>query len=128
MSNPEREPTMVLSEAVGMLSFAALRALYEEQPALWQMGERGRARTLEDFAHHFESLATLDPDAFSAHVRYCETLFDHHHFPRQWLTDAWRVMALVIGREMPPAVATQAIEVLTSGSAVPAEHPRGDRA
>jgi len=66
MSNLEREPTMVLSEAVGMLSFAALRALYEEQPALWQMGERGRARTLEDFAHHFESLATLDPDAFAS--------------------------------------------------------------
>jgi hypothetical protein len=128
MTSPERNPTQVLAEAAGMLSFEATRALYDEQPALWTMGERGRTRTLADFGHHFESLATLDEAVFSAYVRYCETLFDNHHFPRRWLTDAWRIMAVVIGREMPPGVAARAIEVLTAGSDVAARDPRRDGA
>ncbi len=106
-----------------MLAYQATVALYEEQPALWQMGERGRARTLEDFGRHFESLATLDRDLFAVYVGFCETLFDNHGFPRQWLTDAWRVMADVIRRELPAPVAEPAIAILAGASPVTARHP-----
>jgi len=106
-----------------MLAFEATTALYEEQPGLWRMGERGRARTLEDFGRHFESLASLDADQFAGYVRYCEALFDNHGFPRQWLFDAWRIMATVIRRELPPPVANPAIAVLAGASGVATEHP-----
>jgi hypothetical protein len=118
----DRAATTVMAEAAPMLAFNATAALYEEQPELWSMGERGRAKTLEDFGRHFESLASLDPDLFTAHVRYCETLFDNHGFPRRWLTDAWRIMAEVIRRDLPPPVAAHAVSVLKA-SEVAAQHP-----
>ncbi len=106
-----------------MLAFEATTALYEEQPDLWRMGERGRSRTLEDFGRHFESLASLDADQFAAYVRYCEALFDNHGFPRQWLIDAWRIMAVVIRRKLPSSVANPVIALLAETSGVAAKHP-----
>ncbi|HEY0493693.1 MAG TPA: hypothetical protein VGD57_09520, partial [Candidatus Dormibacteraeota bacterium] len=85
MKSVERPPTLLLSEAASMLAFKATAALYEEQPELWKMGERGRARTLEDFGHHFEALATLDATVFADHVAYCRTLFENLGFPLKWL-------------------------------------------
>ncbi len=123
MIESEREPTQVLAEASPMLAFEATAALYEEQPGLWKLGEPGRARTLEDFGRHFECLATLDRDQYAGYVRYCEKLFDNHGFPRQWLTDAWRIMALVIRRRMPAPIAQVAIDVLAAASGVSAQHP-----
>ncbi|HSO93068.1 MAG TPA: hypothetical protein VLS53_01180 [Candidatus Dormibacteraeota bacterium] len=106
---------MVLTEAVAALAYRATNTLYEEKPDLWRMGERGRARTLEDFGHHFEALATMDRDLFAAHVAYCEKLFANHGFPAAWLTDAWRVMADTVQRELPPTVADQAIQIIRAG-------------
>jgi hypothetical protein len=116
----DRPPTVVLSEAAPMLAFKATAALYEQQPDLWRMGERGRARTLEDFGRHFEALANMDRDLFAAHVAYCQNLFANLGFPAAWLTDAWRVMADTVQRELPPAVADQAIQVIRTGSGQPA--------
>ncbi len=120
---PDRQPSAVLSEATPMLAYRATAALYEEQPDLWRMGERGRARTLEDFGRHFEALGTLDADLFREYVSYCVGLFTSHGFPQSWLVDAWRVMAVTIEREMPANVSTQALEVLRAGSGVSAKDP-----
>lgn len=123
MKAEERPGRVVLSEAAGMLAFRATEALFDEQPDLWKMGEGGRARTLEDFGRHFESLATLDRELFSAYVRYCETLFDNHGFPRRWLTDAWRIMGAVMRDQLPRSLADQATAILASASGVAAQHP-----
>ena len=94
-----------------MLAVLAARGLYEEQPELWRLGESGRARTIEDFNHHFRALQSLNAAAFAAHVAYCENLFAARGFPKQWLDDAWRWMRTVIRRELPTpcAVATLAV-------------------
>ena len=105
-----------------MLAFKATAALYDEQPVLWKMGEGGRVRTLEDFGRHFESLASLDRELFAAYVRYCETLFDHHGFPRRWLADAWRIMGTVVRDQLPRSLADQATAILESASGVAAQH------
>lgn len=42
------------------MAFIATEIHYKEQPGLWKMGEWGRARTLEDYGHHFITLSTLD--------------------------------------------------------------------
>jgi hypothetical protein len=115
MKGVKRPPVLLLAEAAPMLAFKATAALYEEQPELWKMGERGRARTLEDFGHHFAALATLDAAVFAEHVAYCRTLFQNLGFPAKWLDDAWRIMADALQRELPPAVAEQALQVLRAG-------------
>jgi|GEM_PF-2234332 len=114
MKSVNRTPTLLLSEAAPMLAFKATAALYEEQPELWKLGERGRARTLEDFGHHFGALAPLDAGVFREHVLFCEQLFDNHGFPRAWLTDAWRIMAQTIREEMSESAAIPALDVLRS--------------
>lgn len=95
-----------------MLSILATRGLYEEQPDLWKLGEHGRARTLEDFNHHFRALQPLHAAAFRAHVEYCTELFRARGFPQRWLDDAWRWMALVIERELPASAAEPVLGVL----------------
>jgi len=102
-----------------MLALLATRGLYDEQPDLWRMGERGRERTLEDFTHHFRALEVLDDRVFRRHVEYCQSLFQSRGFPQKWLDDAWRWMKLVIERELPPAVARPALAVLSAGTASP---------
>jgi len=115
MKSVDRPPVLLLSEAAPMLAFKATDALYEEQPELWKIGERGRARTLEDFGHHFQALASLDATVFADHVAYCRALFQNRGFPFKWLDDAWRVMADTLQRELPPEVAEPAIQVLRAG-------------
>ena len=112
----ERAVVVVLTEAVGALAYRATNILYEEQPDLWRMGEHGRNRTQEDFGRHFEALATMDRDLFAAYVAYCRKLFVNHGFPAAWLTDAWRIMAETLQRELHPAAAEEAIKVLRAGT------------
>jgi hypothetical protein len=118
VTSVDRPAGIILTEAAPMLAFQATNALYEEQPQLWQMGEQGRARTLEDFGHHFHALGTLDATIFTDHVAYCRTLFRNLGFPLKWLDDAWRIMADTLQRELPPEVAEQAVQVLRAGSKV----------
>lgn len=112
MKESERAPGAVLAEMAPMLSILATRGLYDEQPELWKMGERGRSRTVEDFHHHFRALQSLEVSVFGSHVQYCETLFAARGFPHKWLDDAWRWMAIVIDRELPTAVARAALATL----------------
>jgi hypothetical protein len=107
----------LLVELTDFLAVVATRAMYDEQPELWQLGEQARAHTLEDFAHHFRVLATLDEIVFTSHVQFCIDLFRQRSFPQQWLTDGWRHMAAVMERELPPKVAEEAIRVLRQGVA-----------
>jgi hypothetical protein len=124
----------LLVELTDFLAIVATRAMYDEQPELWQLGEQARAHTLEDFGHHFRALATLDERVFASHVQYCIDLFRQRSFPQQWLTDGWRHMTAVMERELPPKVAEEAIRVLRQGVAdagsegptAPATEPVGD--
>jgi hypothetical protein len=123
----EPSPQALLVEMTDFLALLATRAIYDEQPELWELGEQARARTLEDFGHHFRALATLDESVFGSHVMYCIDLFRQRSFPQQWLTDAWRHMTAVMERELPPEVAAEAVRVLrlgvtnAGGGALPAE-------
>jgi len=112
LNPPSRSTGDIVAENVGLLATLATRALYAEQPELWQLGEYGRARTLEDFTHHFRALAPMDEFVFEAHVRYCEGLFAARGYPHEWLEDAWRHMALVVGTELPDDAAREVLQVL----------------
>lgn len=105
----------MLVEHQGLLTLRATEALYEEQPDLWRLGDDGRKHTYDDFGHHFASLTTLDASVFAGHVRYCNDLFSRRGFPLSWLTDAWRIMQDVLERELSPAQAREAIEVVQQG-------------
>ena len=109
---------VVLAERADHLAFLATDLMYDRQPDLWEMGEHGRQRTLEDFGHHFRALAR-GPDAFRAHVDYCYELFSGRGFPRSWLDDAWTTMAEVCRTSLPTDVAAQALLAL-----VVVEEPR----
>jgi hypothetical protein len=122
--DPERPARVLLAESSGLLSLLATRALYDEQPELWRLGENGRARTLEDFGHHFRALATLQREVFEAHVVYCYELFAARGFPLRWLSDAWRHMEAVIPRELPAAAAEPALVILREVTG-PAGPPAG---
>jgi len=115
-----REPTAVLAEAIGYLAFTATRRLYEEQPELWELGEHGRARTLEDFTHHLRMLAGLSPAIFATHVAYCDGLWAARNFPRRWLDDAWRILDGVLRDELPPYVHEPARDLLRAATRSPA--------
>lgn len=115
MREDERDAEVILAEVAPVLALRATQALYAEQPALWEMGERGRARTLEDFGHHFRALQSLNVTAFRSHVDYCRQLFRARGFPEKWLDDAWRWMAAVIEQELPPPIAERALAVLSEG-------------
>ena len=108
----ERDPRTVLAESVGYLALVATRRLYDEQPSLWNLGENGRARTLEDFTHHLKALAGLDEVTFRSHVDYCRRLFADRNLPLRWLDDAWRTLAAVLPDELPPDVARPAVGLL----------------
>jgi hypothetical protein len=120
VEDTERDPVAVLTEQVETLALLGTRRIYAEQPDLWQLGEYGRARTLEDFGHHLRRLAQLDEDVFRAHVVYCEELWRDRDFPRQWLLDAWRIVEDVLRDELPAAVADPAIAILRRVTSDPA--------
>ena len=107
-----RDASTVLLESVDYLALVATRRLYEEQPALWELGEAGRARTLEDFGHHLRALAGLSEPTFRRHVDYCEQLFTKRDFPHRWLEDAWRIMETVLQDELPEHVHALAVGIL----------------
>lgn len=112
MTAPPRVPNVVLREAVGHLAWTALHRHYDEQPRLWELGEQGRARTLEDYGHHFTRLATLEPAIWTDHLRYCDELWLARGFPVRWLVDAFRIMDGVLRDELDPAVAAPARQLL----------------
>lgn len=114
MSEDQRAPRVILEEMTPMLSILATRRLYREQPELWGLGDTGRARTIEDFNHHFTALTALDAGVFRAHVRYCRELFSSRGYPEKWLDDAWRWMGQVMREELPLHVADEAIDILHS--------------
>lgn len=87
----ERPVDTVLAETAAHLAYLATEALYAEQPELWDLGERGRFHTLNDFTLHFQAVAS-GRDGFAAHVAYSRELFEDKGFPQRWLADAWRVM------------------------------------
>ena len=113
----------ILAEAAPRLAEAATQSLYDEQPQLMSMGERGRAHTRQDFEHHFMALADLDPARFAEYVDYCEGLFEARGFPLRWLSDAWRHMGEVVEREMPAEVWRPAQAIL-QGVGAGAKPPR----
>lgn len=96
---PQRAPGVILAERAEHLAFLATERTYDRQPELWEMGEHGRARTLEDFGHHFRALAR-GGTAFEAHVEYCYELFTNRSFPLRWLDDAWQTMREVCAHEL----------------------------
>lgn len=119
MSAPTaREPTIVVAESAAHLAVLATRALYEEQPDLWRLGEAGRARTLEDFTHHFNALRPLQVPAFERHAAYCVSLFRPRGFPLRWLTDAWRIMRTVAEADLPPDVVEALVPCLDAATAI----------
>lgn len=107
-----RPAAAVLAEAVGHLAFVATNRLYDEQPDLWDLGENGRARTLEDFTHHLRLLATLSESSFRDHVEYSRALFEKRGFPLRWLDDAWRTIDAVLRSELPAGVHEPALALL----------------
>lgn len=113
----ERDPRTVLAESIGYLALVATRRLYDEQPKLWDLGENGRARTLEDFTHHLKALASLDDVTFRNHVVYCRQLFADRNLPLRWLDDAWRTIVVVLTDELPSSVHVPALELLARGTA-----------
>ena len=115
---PQRSPGVVLGERSQHLAFLATERTYERQPELWEMGEYGRARTLEDFGHHFRALAH-GPSAFEAHVRYCYDLFSKRGFPLRWLDDAWLTMKEICTEELEGETLSTALDTLKI-----AEEPR----
>ncbi len=68
-----REPDVVIREAAPHLAFLATESMYADQPDLWDLGEKGRHHTLNDFTLHFQAVATGE-DAFRSHVDYCYDL------------------------------------------------------
>lgn len=115
VGSPEREPRVVLREMRPLLAWYATDRLYREQPGLWELGEHGRARTLEDFGHHLAALADLSADRFRQHVAYCLELFEGRSFPVQWLTDAWRTLDDVLEAHLPPPVGDLARATMHAG-------------
>jgi hypothetical protein len=114
MGEKLRDPGAILDESAPALALVATGLIYAEQPALWEFGDHGRERTVEDFCHHFRALASMDVDVVAAHVRYCQDLFRERGFPRRWLGDAWRTMETTLHREM-PSHAEEITSVLRAG-------------
>lgn len=98
------------------LAFLATGRLYDRQPELWDLGERGRTRTLEDFGHHFRALAA-GPDPFRAHVNYCYDLFAARGFPLRWLDDAWGIMSEIYAEEFDQPILGVAVQTLSIATA-----------
>lgn len=89
-----RDPDVVIREAAPHLAFLATESMYADQPGLWDLGEKGRLHTLNDFTLHFQAVAEGE-DALRSHVDYCHDLFRDRGFPRKWLDDAWTYMRAI---------------------------------
>ncbi|GAC1331386.1 MAG: hypothetical protein NVSMB17_09400 [Candidatus Dormibacteria bacterium] len=102
----------ILADQADRLAALCTENLYQEKPALMDLGERGRDHTRADFGYHFLALADLSEVRFAEHVSYCVGLFKARGFPLVWLEDAWRHMAKVIVAETPLEVSGPALEVM----------------
>ena len=111
-TSTERGPEVVLTERAFHLAFLATERLYERQPELWDLGEHGRSRTLEDFGHHFRALAS-GANAFRVHVDYCYELFAARGFPLRWLEDAWGIMSEICEESLDQPILTVALQTLS---------------
>lgn len=112
----DRGPEVILKETASHLAFLATERLYERQPELWDLGERGRSRTLEDFGHHFRALAA-GPDVFRAHIDYCYELFAARGFPLRWLDDAWGIMSEICAETFDQPILGVAAQTLSIAKA-----------
>ncbi len=112
---PQRPAQAWLDESVGWIALLATRHTYAAQPALWELGEWGRARTIEDFTHHLRA-AIAGSRHWRRHVAYCLTLFDRRGYPFRWLTDAFATLSVILAEELPQALTIQARTVLGSGA------------
>ena len=101
---PERPAAAWLAESRGFLALLATRDTYIAQPALWELGEYGRARTLEDFTHHLHAAGGTQQQ-WDHYLAYCLSLFDQRGFPFRWLTDAFATLARLLAENLPESVA-----------------------
>lgn len=100
---PDRPPAAWLDEARSFLALLATRDTYAAQPRLWELGEFGRARTIEDFEHHLRAARGTDRQ-WHDYLVYCVELFAGRGFPLRWLTDALATLAGVMGENLPDEV------------------------
>lgn len=96
---PPRTEAQWLLESSSWIALVATTTTYAAQPGLWQLGEEGRARTVEDFNHHLRA-AVGGETQWREHLRYCLVLFDARGFPQRWLRDAVTTLSGVIGDEI----------------------------
>lgn len=115
-ATPERSPAAWLDECSTLIALLATRDTYAGQPSLWELGEHGRARTIEDFEHHLRA-ARGNAAQWRTYLDYCLTLFDARGFPFRWLTDAFTTLAAVLSREFPPEVTGAVRDQLEAGEA-----------
>lgn len=112
MTGSARPPSVVLREAAAHLAFLATERHYAEQPGLWERGEHARARTLEDYGHHFTHLATLRAETWQRHLDYCAEIWRSRGFPQAWLDDAFRIMGDVLRAGLDAETAEPALALL----------------
>ncbi len=108
-----RDPDIVIREAAPHLAFLATESMYADQPDLWDLGEKGRQHTLNDFTLHFQAVAEGE-DAFRSHVAYCYDMFQDRGFPRKWLDDAWSYMGAIGEAHLDSAAHEVLLDRLTS--------------
>ena len=114
---PARPATAWLSESRGFLALLATRDTYAAQPGLWDLGEYGRARTIEDFEHHLKAAGTTGRQ-WEEYLAYCFELFERRGFPFRWLTDAFATLSRVLRENLPDEVTAEVRERLDDGAAV----------
>lgn len=113
---PRRSARAWLQESLSSLALLATRDTYAQQPSLWELGEHGRARTIEDFEHHLR--AAMGTDAgWDAHLAYCLELFEARGYPHHWLTDAFATLSRVLVENLPSDVTADVRAHLDGGTA-----------
>ena len=111
---PPRPARAWLQESLSFLALVATRDTYAAQPSLWNLGEHGRARTIEDFEHHLRAAMGTDT-GWNAHLAYCLDLFSSRGYPHRWLTDAFSTLSRVLLENLPPDVTAEARAHLDRG-------------
>ena len=114
---PPRSPSAWLSESLSFLALLATRDTYAAQPRLWELGEHGRARTIEDFEHHLRAAMTSDRQ-WDDHLAYCVSLFAQRGFPLRWLTDAFATLERVLAENLPADIVAEIRRRLAGGAAI----------
>ena len=109
---PPRPAGAWLDESRSFLALLATRETYAAQPRLWELGEHGRARTIEDFEHHLRAARGTDRQ-WQEYLVYCVELFASRGFPLRWLTDALATLARVMGENLPDEVTAEVRRRLT---------------